>query len=263
MKRTGLTLIELLVVIAVIALLIFLSVTATRIAREQARAVQCASNIRQLGLVLSMYETDNGTFPYGYRIAFKKPPGGPIGDHTCDKPGWWWFNYAEIYYKNDGKESVTCCPSKRLDRHSSFENVLRANYGVNQSVCKNYHLSSPSGEEFFGRPLGLGNIPSPSRTLLLVDAGYALLNWHHVTDKPPVELGTRIEDASYLPGLEINKGKDIWEDHVRDAVLGRHPGRTVNAGFVDGGVSRVKAGELAVYKSDDGYRNRRRLWTPE
>jgi prepilin-type processing-associated H-X9-DG protein/prepilin-type N-terminal cleavage/methylation domain-containing protein len=263
MKRTGLTLMELLVVIAVIALLIFLSVTATRSAREQARAVKCASNIRQLGLVLSMYETDNGTFPYGYRVVFKAPAGGYIGDLSCDKPGWWWFNYAEIYYKNDGKESVTCCPSKHLDRHSSFENVLRANYGANQSVCRNHHLDSPGYEEFSGRPLGLGNIPSPNRTMLIVDAGYALLNWQHVTDKPPATLGDHIEDRAYLPGLKINNGKDIWEDHVRDAILGRHPGRTVNAGFADGSVSRVKAEELAVYKSDDGYRNRRRLWTPK
>ena len=263
MKRTGLTLIELLVVIAVIALLVFLSVTATRIAREQARTIKCASNIRQLWLVLSMYETDNGTFPYGYRMAFKAPAGGYIGDLACDKTGWWWFNYAEIYYRNDRKESVTCCPSKRLDRNSSFENVLRANYGANQTVCRNYSTSRLNDKEFFGRPLGLGNIPNPNRTILLVDAGYALINWHHVTDKPPVELGTRIEDRAYLPGLEINKGKDIWEDHVRDAILGRHPGRTVNAGLADGSVDRVKAEELAVYKSDDGYRNRRRLWTPE
>jgi prepilin-type N-terminal cleavage/methylation domain-containing protein/prepilin-type processing-associated H-X9-DG protein len=263
MKRSGFTLIELLVVIAVIAILVSLAVTATRSARRRAGAVECASNVRQLGLVLSMYEIDSGTFPHGFRMAFKAPPGGYVGDHTCDKPGSWWINYAKIYNKTEGNKAVACCPSKRLDRNFSSENVLRANYGVNQSVCRNYRTSSLSNEEFFGRPLGLGNIPSPSRTLLLVDAGYALINWHHVTDVPPTELGSRIEDASYLPGLEINKGRNIWKDHVRDAVLGRHPGRTVNAGFVDGSVDRVKAEALAVESSDDGYRNRRRLWTPK
>ncbi|UCE49019.1 MAG: DUF1559 domain-containing protein [Phycisphaerales bacterium] len=263
MKRTGLTLIELLVVIAAIALLVFLSVTATHTARQQARAVQCASNIRQLGLALSLYETDYGTFPYGYRMAFIPPPGGHVGDHKCDDPGYWWFNYIEQYKKTDGKRSVACCPSKRLDRNFSSENVLRANYAVNQSVCKSYRTSRLSDREFFGTPLGLNNIPSPSRTLLLADGGYAIINWHHVADVPPVELGTSIEDASYIPGLEINKGKTIWKDHVRDAILGRHAGRTVNAGFIDGSAGRVKAEELAVIKSDDGYRNRRRLWTPK
>ncbi len=263
MKRTGFTLIELLVVIAVITLLVSLSVTATRIAKQHARAVKCSSNIRQLGLMLSLYETDNGTFPHGYRIAFKKPHGGYVGDHTCDKPGFWWFHYAEIYKRKDRKKSVACCPSKRLDRKFSSENVLWANYTVNQSVCKNYRTSRLSKEEFFGTPLGLNAIPSPSRTLLLADGGYAVINWHHVTDKPPVELGPRIEDAAYIPGLEINKGKPIWKDQQQDAILGRHPGMTVNAGFVDGSVDIVKAEDLAVKKSDDGYRNRRRLWTPK
>lgn len=264
MKRKGLTLIELLVVIALTGILVSLSASVTRLVRQQALAVMCASNVNQLGLVLSLYETDNGTFPYAFRMAFDPPPGGYIGDHTSDKPGYWWFNYAEeIYKKTDGKKSVACCPSKRLDRIFSIENVLRANYTVNQSVCKSYTASRLSDKEFFGTPLGSKDIPSPSRTLLLADGGYAVTNWRHVTDVAPVDLGASIEDASYIPGLEINKGKLIWKDQHRDAVLGRHPGRTVNAGFVDGSVVRVKAEELAVFKSDDGYKNRRRLWTPE
>jgi len=236
MKRTGFTLIELLVVIAVIALLVSLSVAATRRVKQQAQVVECASNLRQLGLGLLLYENDNETFPYGYRRAFEAPPGGYVGDHTCDRPGVWWFHYIEQYKNTDGKESVACCPSKRLDRSFSSENVLRANYTVNQSVCKTYRIA---------------------------DGGYAVINWHHVTDKPPVELGPRIEDSAYIPGLEINNGKLIWKDQQQDAIVGRHPGRTVNAGFVDGNVIRVKAEGLAVEKSDDGYRNRRRLWTPK
>lgn len=264
MRRDGFTLIELLVVIAVIALLISLSVTASRVARQNARAVRCASNLKQLWLALSIYQTNNETFPYSFRFVFNPPPGGYVGDQTCDKPGFWWFNYAEEIYKEaDGKNSVACCPSKRLDRNFSSENVLRANYTVNQSVCKSYSTSRLSDKEFFGTPLGLGEIPSPSRTLLVVDGGYAVTNWHHVTDVPPVELGSKIEDASYIPGLEINKGKFIWQDQKQDAILGRHLNKTVNAGFVDGGVRRVKAEELAVEKSDDGYRNRRPLWTPK
>ena len=264
MRRDGFTLIELLVVIAVIALLVALSATASRIARENARAVRCASNVRQLCMALSIYQTNNETFPYGFRFALSPPPGGYVGDHTCDKPGFWWFNYAgEIYKEADGRDSIACCPSKRLDRTFSSENVLRANYTVNQSVCKSYSTSRLSDEEFFGTPLGLGEMPNPSRTLLVADGGYAVTNWHHVADVPPVALGSRIEDASYIPGIEINKGKFIWQDQKRDAILGRHLNRTVNAGFVDGSVRRVKAEELAVAKDDDGYRNRRPLWTPK
>jgi len=56
MKRF--TLIELLVVIAIIALLAALLLPSLRRARERAMAVPCASNLRQLGVVLAMYHGD-------------------------------------------------------------------------------------------------------------------------------------------------------------------------------------------------------------
>jgi prepilin-type N-terminal cleavage/methylation domain-containing protein len=55
----GFTLVELLVVIGVIALLISLLLPALSRARSQARAVRCMSNIRQLGVGLRLYATDN------------------------------------------------------------------------------------------------------------------------------------------------------------------------------------------------------------
>ena len=62
--RDGFTLVELLVVIGIIALLISILLPSLSRARESARGVQCANNMRQQGLMMHMYANDQkGWFP--------------------------------------------------------------------------------------------------------------------------------------------------------------------------------------------------------
>ncbi len=58
MTRKAFTLIELLVVISIVALLIALLLPALQGARESARAVVCASNLKQIGTAIQFYVTD-------------------------------------------------------------------------------------------------------------------------------------------------------------------------------------------------------------
>jgi prepilin-type N-terminal cleavage/methylation domain-containing protein/prepilin-type processing-associated H-X9-DG protein len=64
-KPTGFTLIELLVVIAIIAVLIALLLPAVQAAREASRRIQCANNLKQIGLGLHNYLGAFETFPPG------------------------------------------------------------------------------------------------------------------------------------------------------------------------------------------------------
>jgi len=133
----GFTLIELLVVIAVILILASLLLPALGRAKEQARAVMCLSNNKQLGLGWLLYADDNNG------ILVKKQPFTYGGIDGCWVGGWldfigndlnYWVNDLPASYHNracgfgfaDGhaeihkwREAQTCAPVTQ-SQHGGF-----------------------------------------------------------------------------------------------------------------------------------------------
>jgi prepilin-type N-terminal cleavage/methylation domain-containing protein len=127
--RKGFTLVELLIVIGIIAVLIAILMPALSAAKESARRVQCANNLKQIGAAVTMFATDNNRYPY-------------YGSN------WYSWMYARDYFEltsiYGATDQIFTCPtnqSNNIVSHAEPDNVL---------------LGAPS----LAPPLSLANTPS-------------------------------------------------------------------------------------------------------
>ncbi|MCK5566211.1 MAG: type II secretion system protein [Planctomycetes bacterium] len=112
-KKKAFTLIELLVVIAIIALLLSILMPALNAVKEQAKAVVCASHIKQWGIILSFYTTDNED----------RFPSGEEGGR-----GQWWYLPMLPYFQE--QPNILICGKAKIkqDENSSAPWVADGRY---------------------------------------------------------------------------------------------------------------------------------------
>ena len=151
--RRGFTLIELLVVMAIISILIGLLLPAVQKVREAANRLKCKNNLKQIGLALHNYHTNNGYFPPGYVSTVG--PNGPADDRG---PGWGWAAFILPYVEQTNLYSQI---------HFDLDITDPANTAVRMQSLKIFLCPSDNGQPVF--TVDQLNDPMPNYSTPLTD----------------------------------------------------------------------------------------------
>ncbi|MBN8524608.1 MAG: prepilin-type N-terminal cleavage/methylation domain-containing protein [Planctomycetes bacterium] len=166
----GFTLIELLVVVSIIAILAAMLLPAIGLVREMARTTQCASTLRQLGMVMSAYAGDNDSVL--------------IHAAKFDAAGTWLNNssWDDEMYKLGYIERVqeVQCPNDVQPKYNSHLGHAKRGYGANWSTMVVSGVARADPDRALGLPLSA--VKRPASKVMLADSAKVNCVWDSMAD---------------------------------------------------------------------------------
>ncbi|EIP96672.1 prepilin-type N-terminal cleavage/methylation domain-containing protein [Opitutaceae bacterium TAV1] len=221
--RSGFTLIELLTVIAIIGILAAIIIPTVGKVRESARSAGCKSNLRQTGVAISLYATEQRKYPSGNdpmltrELAIYLNPKVTLGS------------------QQDKGTKIDECPGRKL----VVAGAINRSYGCNPFLFPD----NTGGQNNRTAP---EKVLRPSEIIMYMDAcqrpssnGSAHMRMAAIVDM----MSQQSPDSA---DVLLDDGVDADIDGYTNVAIYRfrHPGETANAVRADGSVATYKKGTI-------------------
>lgn len=241
-SRKGFTLIELLVVIAIISILASILFPVFARARENARRSSCASNLKQIGLGMTMYIQDYDSIM-------------PAAYNNLVVPYAKWMDMAYPYIKN---EWVFNCPSAGSATPYTREGYY-GNYAINAAYMLgptffppvSYLCWSPACQAN-NRLTNQASIENPSTAAWVFDNGMGAKDAGGVALPYENSYLMTTDNDSQLPRLVNGSIPLIGGVPYAESYVGARHLETMNVLFCDGHVKSVQPQRLMETKTIGG-----------
>jgi prepilin-type N-terminal cleavage/methylation domain-containing protein/prepilin-type processing-associated H-X9-DG protein len=231
-RRSGFTLVELLVVIAIIGLLLSLLLPALQAARAAARRVQCANNMRQIGLAIHKYcDAHEGRFP--------------LMMHDIDPElhtETWIYTLAPYM---ESVDEIRLCPEdlERIedpvytDEEGVVHEVRPTSYAMNGYLRpEGFNPTGPTP----GFVTRFSQLLETHRTILMFEAGKGV----EVTRD-------HVESPDWFNSFNLKRNdpptRAVWKAVKEEVAVERHHGGVANYLYADGHVEAIAAAQIAEW----------------